>query len=457
MKVSDWCDRDDIVARLVSANMRPTCAEGAAQCFIKAATAIREAGISSDFPVVACWVPGRIEVLGKHIDYCGGESILAPAERGFCMIATPRNDGAVHIVDARNRQAIEFMIDESPKPKLGHWSNYPQTVSRRIARNFPSARRGATIAFASNLPPSSGMSSSSALVVGTFLSLAGINGLERNTAYTRVIRGPEDLAGYLSTVENGMSFGPFLGNDGVGTFGGSEDHTAILCGRPDELVQYAFCPVRYQRSIALDYQYVFAIASSGVIANKTNGALEKYNRLSDLAGKITEAWRIATKRGETSLAAILDCCPDGVDRLRHILADSPDTSLPVKDLIERLEHFIIERQLIRAVPPTISPTTIEQFSALVRSSHAAAIEFLKNQTAETIQLAATAEQLGACTASAFGAGFGGSVWALVERDAAAAFLEEWKEHYSSVFPALADRAEFFLMRPGPAAVRWPLE
>src|SRR6478672_4577085 len=105
MKVSDWYDRDELAARLVSASMRPTCAAGAAQCFVKAATAFREAGISSDFPVIACWVPGRIEVLGKHTDYCGGESILATAERGFCMIATPRDDSAVRIVDARNHQA----------------------------------------------------------------------------------------------------------------------------------------------------------------------------------------------------------------------------------------------------------------------------------------------------------------------------------------------------------------
>ena len=114
-----------------------------------------------------------------------------------------------------------------------------------------------------------------------------------------IIRAPEDLAGYLSTVENGMSFGPFIGNDGVGTFGGSEDHTAIVCGESDKLVQYAFCPVRYQRSIALADQYVFAIASSGVIAKKTGAALEKYNRLSALASEIIETWRKHTKSAET--------------------------------------------------------------------------------------------------------------------------------------------------------------
>jgi galactokinase len=457
MNVSDWQDREETAARLVSANMRPPCADDAAQCFVQAAAAIREARIGSGAPVVACWVPGRIEVLGKHTDYCGGESILATAERGFSMIAVPRDDSAIRIIDARNRQSIDFMIHEWLEPQLGHWSNYPQTVCRRIARNFPLSRRGATIAFASDLPPSSGMSSSSALVVSTFLSLAGINQLARDATYAQVIRATEDLAGYLSTVENGMSFGPFLGNEGVGTFGGSEDHTAILCGKPDELVQYAFCPVRYQRSIALSDHYIFAIASSGVTAKKTSGAREKYNRLSALASAITKAWRSSTKRAETSLAAILDSTPDAADRLRNILADDPDISLPATDLIGRLEHFIIERRLIQTVPHTISPETVEQFGNLVRSSHNAAIQLLKNQTPETIQLATIAEKLGAHTASAFGAGFGGSVWALVDRETATAFSGEWQERFCTDFPALAERAEFFLMRPGPPAIEWSLE
>jgi galactokinase len=457
MNLSDWQDREKITARLITANLRTESAAEAATCFVKAAAAIRQTGIASSAPVAACWVPGRIEVLGKHTDYCGGESLLATTDRGFCMIAAPRSDSAVHMVDACKQQAIDFIIDECLKPRLGHWSNYPQTVCRRIARNFPFARRGATIAFASNLPPSSGMSSSSALVVSTFLSLAGINQLERDETYTRVIRAPEDLAGYLSTVENGMSFGPFAGDDGVGTFGGSEDHTAILCGKSDELVQYAFYPVRYQRSIALSDDYVFAIASSGVISRKTGAAREKYNRLSTMASKIAEAWRSNTKRDETSLAAILDSSPDAGQRLHKILAALPNGPFQVKDLIGRLEHFIIERRLIQSVPPTIAAATIGEFSHLARSSHTAATELLGNQTAETIHLAATAEQLGACTASAFGAGFGGSVWALVERNSAEAFLSDWQARYYGDFPALSERAEFFLMRPGPPAVKWTLE
>jgi len=39
---------------------------------------------------VRYWVPGRIEVLGKHTDYAGGRSLLCAIERGFCFAAIPR-------------------------------------------------------------------------------------------------------------------------------------------------------------------------------------------------------------------------------------------------------------------------------------------------------------------------------------------------------------------------------
>ena len=50
---------------------------------------------------------------------------------------------------------------------------------------------------------------------------------------------------------------------------------------------------------------------------------------------------------------------------------------------------------------------------------------LGNQVPETISLASTARALGAAAASAFGAGFGGSVWALVPEADAHAFASDW--------------------------------
>ena len=56
------------------------------------------------------FVPGRIEVLGKHTDYAGGRSLLCTAERGFCVGAIPRADSLVRIHDVVRRQSFDFTI-----------------------------------------------------------------------------------------------------------------------------------------------------------------------------------------------------------------------------------------------------------------------------------------------------------------------------------------------------------
>lgn len=448
MTVDDWLDCNRVVARLENAGMSPECAEQAAPCFVKAAGYLRPHVRGRS--VVACWAPGRIEVLGKHTDYCGGDSILAAAERGFCMLATPRDDGVVAIVNPQ-QPVRSVVLEKSTPPTLGHWSNYPHTVVRRLAKNFPQASRGATIAFASNLPKASGMSSSSAFVVGTFLLLSQINNLEHDETYRGSIHSKEDLAGYLSSVENGMSFGPLTGDKGVGTFGGSEDHTAVLCGQSNRLVQYGFCPVRFRRSIGLDDNYVFVVASSGVISEKTGAALEKYNRISALVRTIVRTWQMATGRDDQSLAAILESTRDGGTQLRNTLLKNTDASA-VADFVERLDHFGTESRLIDSVPKTINASTMGKFGESAYESHSMAHSHLKNQTAETNRLVAIAEELGAPAASAFGAGFGGSVWAIVDCPSAAQFSKEWAARYEREFPATAARAEFFATRPGKPAI-----
>jgi len=81
----------------------------------------------SDGAEVMRWfVPGRIEVLGKHTDYGGGRSLLCTAERGFCVAATPRTDSLVRINDLVRRQSFEFtMSADTEIPRYG-WTVYPQ-------------------------------------------------------------------------------------------------------------------------------------------------------------------------------------------------------------------------------------------------------------------------------------------------------------------------------------------
>ena len=88
---------------------------------------------------------------------------------------------------------------------------------------------------------------------------------------------------------------------------------------------------------------------------------------------------------------------------------------------------------------------------VVEQSQRAAEQWLGNQVPETVFLAASARACGAAAASAFGAGFGGSVWALVQKPQADTFIEAWSAQYRARFPEAASRAVFMPTRPGPAA------
>eukprot|EP00434_Breviolum_minutum_P003619 symbB.v1.2.003188.t1/scaffold158.1/size292703/1 len=76
---------------------------------------------------------------------------------------------------------------------------------------------------------------------------------------------------------------------------------------------------------------------------------------------------------------------------------------------------------------------------------------LQNLVPETRWLPTEARRLGALGSSAFGAGFGGSVYALVKNSEAKQFLEQWHEAYVKEFPERASSCEFFITAPGPGA------
>ena len=86
---------------------------------------------------------------------------------------------------------------------------------------------------------------------------------------------------------------------------------------------------------------------------------------------------------------------------------------------------------------------IAKIGELIDLSHQNAERFLHNQMAETIYLQRIAREIGAIAASAFGAGFGGSVYALVKTSEAEKFCDEWKDNYFRKFPALVETATFF--------------
>jgi galactokinase len=407
--------------------------------------------IDGGAPAQRLFVPGRIEVLGKHTDYAGGHSLTCAVERGFAISYSPRRDGLVRIFDAQDARRAEFPVSPDLTPPVGIWSNYPMTVARRLARNFSSVTRGADIGFYSNLPRAAGLSTSSALITAVFLVLADVNRLEQDPRYVAEVGSRWRLAGYLGSIENGKAFLNLPGDQGVGTSGGSQDHTAILLSEAGLLGVYRYHPVSRTRQLALPDGLTFVVGSSGIAAAKTGSARERYNRAASLVATIVELWRHESGRDDVTLGEALASSPDAADRLRA-LTDHATESGERAALRSRLEHFLVENhEILPAALTALDANALDDFGRLVDRSQEAAERLLGNQVPETSSLAALARTNGALAASAFGAGFGGSVWALIETSRAEAFLKAWRRAYRAVHPKAAASSTFFITRPGPGA------
>ena len=387
----------------------------------------------------AWWVPGRLEVFGTHTDYAGGRTLVCAVPRGFAVVARARADGTVRVWDARREQDValapdRLRADSLTVPYTG-WRNYADVVTRRLARNFQGAALGADIVVASDLPRASGMSSSSALVVAIATVLARVAGLESRAEWRDNIAGPRDVAGYYACIENGLSFGTLTGDAGVGTHGGSEDHAAIVTGRPGHLTAFAFVPMRTIDVVPVPGQWRFVLTPSGVAAQKTGLAREAYNRLAGGTRVLLDLWHSASPVVVPSLSAALvtrarpsdSSAPRSAasDRLRDLVRRSNVEGWTRDALERRLDHFIREDARIPDAIVAFRNGDTSQVGQLAEESQQDAETLLGNQIAETCALSRTARTLGAFAARSFGAGFGGSVWALVERERAESFARSW--------------------------------
>lgn len=400
-------------------------------------------------PRRAWFVPGRIEVLGKHTDYAGGRSLICAIDRGFRIVAAPRDDRVITINDLGQGVDATLELDANLPQAQGHWSSYPRVVVRRLARHFPAASRGADIAFESDLPPAAGISSSTALLIAFYLALAAGNDLENDPAYRSAIATCEDLADFLAAIESGYDFGPFSGDQGAGISGGSQDHTAILCCERGRLAVYSWNPARFERSVDLDPDLRFVIGASGVVAEKAGAARDGYNRASLAASRILSLWNEETGRRDRSLMAAASSAPDGVERIRSLIRERGGDDY----LAGRFEQFYSESvEIIPAAADALQRGDYAAFGALVDRSQSLVEQLLGNQVAQTIHLARSARAVGALAASAFGGGFGGSVWALVHAHDAEDFISRWQHDYVTAHPDCATRAVFFATSAGPAAM-----
>lgn len=449
-KLKNFLDPQKVEASLRAKNVHPDRVVDLAKRYAAIANFIREEAVPLDANVKAFWVPGRIELLGKHTDYAGGDSLLVASEKGFCVIGVASQSSKIKIIDIADGSFIE--VDEGGKiaGEQTGWAVYPLTVCKRIIENFGVWETGGIIAFESNLPAGAGMSSSSAFVIAVALAIQALMDYRKAAVFQGAIQTHSDFADYLGHVENGQTYKQLTGDRGVGTMGGSQDHLAIYCAKYGRILHARFLPTQLVNYVEQVDDCVICIAVSGVTAIKTEAARHKYNRSVHQVQEILAIWhemntgeKVTDQATAHSLEDLRLLDEDRRQSLWHVLEE--------KDLAGRLIQF--ENEVGKHVPKALKALAegdLESLGIAVDASQKDAERYLGNQIEETIFLARSARVLGAVAASAFGAGFGGAVWALVPKRKKDKFLDIWSNRYQAQFPQHR-AAKFFFDRTGPGA------
>ena len=89
------------------------------------------------------FVPGRVEVLGKHTDYAGGRSLICATDLGVTATVTdvlrPAGGRFVSAVSDASPESVT-LGDGYGEPPVGHWGNYVATVVSRLEASDPGRR-----------------------------------------------------------------------------------------------------------------------------------------------------------------------------------------------------------------------------------------------------------------------------------------------------------------------------
>jgi galactokinase len=288
-----------------------------------------------------------------------------------------------------------------------------------------------------------------------FLALYETESLAEHELYGSAVGSKLALADYLAAIESGREFGPFSRDGGVGTRGGAGDHTAILNSTEGSLHWYAYGPPSLRKALELPDELVFVVMNSGVRASKTGNAGAAYNRVSRLATACTEVLQRSLASPGEERGDLGAWCEDvRPDRPRRVLAAARHEEFSGQELITRFEQFRLEHAyLLPQACEALERGDLERFGLLVDRSQTAAEQMLRNQVPETSFLQSSAREEGALAASAFGAGFGGAVWALVESGQAEEFSGRWWKRYAERYPLRVDAAETMITRPARSAYR----
>jgi len=335
-------------------------------------------------PKITTFTPGRVNLIGEHIDYNGGLVLPTALELGVTLSLSPREDRTVRIA---SDQFDDMAAREIHEPASGHWSDYILGALQVAAKEF-GGPKGANISVTTNLPFGAGISSSAAVTVSTLQAVRNL---------TQADITDTEIARLAKRVEN----------DFIGMPCGIMDQMAVAIARPGQALYLNTQTLEYDL-IDLPKTHHMAVIHSGVFRQLNEGRYKIRKEECD---------QIKAAAGREDICLMSD---EELTKLRTL----PDA------IFRRARHCISEhRRTVKAVE-ALRNTQMTEFGQLMNASHISMRDDFEMSVPAVDALVADAQGFGALGARLTGGGFGGCIVACVAIEK----LDAWRERLLAAHP-----------------------
>lgn len=360
--------------------------------------------------------PGRVNLMGAHLDYNGGPVMPTAIDRGTFFAVRSRTDDRLRLASTLEGERLEVVLDALPSRATGAWYDYPLGVVRRLVERAP-AVRGVDLLVGGNLPIGAGLSSSASICVGTAFALDAAWGL---------CGSMQDCIDAALRAERHF----------VGVQCGIMDPYAVGLTRPGHLL-WLDCRDGSTEHLPLDSTKVaIAVVDSGVRRNLARGA---FNQRVEECRRVLEILRPARGDG----IVLRDVSLSEVEQRAGELGEK---------LARRARHVASEVARTFEARAALGRGDLTRFGALMSAAHASLRDDYEVSVPELDLLAETAQGIpGVLGARLTGAGFGGCIVVLLAPEACEGFGAKMQGVFTSRFGRTPD-VWFFRGDSGPREV-----
>ncbi len=350
-------------------------------------------------PEGAAEAPGRVNLIGEHLDYNDGLVLPAAIDRTVLVAFAIRQDAEVRIYSLDFDQESRFRLD-APAGRDGQhsWSNYLRGVVQ-VLQEEDFSGPGLDLAVAGDVPVGSGLSSSAALEVAALGALRAAWDLDLDDRRLALLgqRAENQFVGVQCGIMD--QFAAALG---------AADHALLIDCRS---LDHQLVPLRLD-----ELGYALVVADSGLPRRLERS---EYNRRRE---ECAEALELLSGTMPQRPAALRDVSVADLEQHGDRLPGP---------LRRRVRHVASEMERVAASVTALRKGDLDAFGLLMNASHASLRDDYQVSCPELDRLTELAQSLpGVVGARLTGAGFGGCTVNLVRAEAVDVFRGEVVAPYS---------------------------